>query len=123
MGLFDIFRKKRAPAAPPSPPSSEPPVETRPTRATSGPMYFEGGDGETIDDAILVLGAPTHSAGIKAEYDYLTQKYGRPGSDWTLEHQALVRSRNRPYDEMVIRLADGTMKVIFFDLTDFFGRR
>lgn len=85
-------------------------------------ITYEGGKGESLEEAIRVLGAPDHMAGVEAEYAYLEQAFGRPGADWTLEMQVFHFMDEHPYDELRIRLADGTRKSCYFDLADFFGK-
>lgn len=85
-------------------------------------ITYEGGKGESLEEAIRVLGAPDHMAGVEAECAYLEQAFGRPGADWTLEMQLLHFVDGHPYDELRIRLADGTRKSCYFDLADFFGK-
>lgn len=85
-------------------------------------ITYEGGGGETLDEAIRIRGALDHMAGVKAEYAYLEEIFGEPGTDWMLEMQILHFVDERPYDELRICLADGTRKALYFDLSDFFGK-
>ncbi len=87
-----------------------------------GDITFSGGPGDTLQTAIVVRGAPNTMAGIRAEYSYLEALFGRKGVDWQLERQVLLFSAGRPYDEMRLRLADGTLRTVYFDITDFFGK-
>jgi len=59
--------------------------------------------------------------GIRAEYQWMSDKFGEQGKCFTLEMQSLVEKGKRQYDRMDIRLADGTRKTIYFGITDFFG--
>jgi hypothetical protein len=113
MGLFDFFRKKTPPVPPSAP---DPPAPPAIARATFGTVHFEGGGGETVETAVVIRGAPSQSVGVKAEFDYLAQRFGRAGTDWTLVKQSLVEPEGRPYDAMCIRLADGSLKMVFFDI-------
>lgn len=90
-------------------------------RNQNGVVTFEGGSGDTIESAIIIKGATNGTLGLQAEYQYLTQKFGQRGIDWDLENQSLLRL-DRYCDEMHIQLADGTQTVIFFDITDFYGK-
>jgi hypothetical protein len=83
---------------------------------------FTGGAGDTPETAIIIRGMPNHTRGVQAEYLYLTRRFGRRGTDWELTKQALLQVGGRSYDEMRIKLSDGTQKTIFFDITEFFGK-
>lgn len=87
-----------------------------------GGITLSGGPGDTLQTAIVVRGAPNTMAGIRAEYLYLEALFGRKGVAWQLERQALLVSAGRHYDEMRLRLADGTLRTVYFDITDFFGK-
>jgi hypothetical protein len=100
-------------------------------------ITFEGGPGDTIERAVIIRGAPNNALGVEAEYRYLAWKFlgveaeyrylawkfGRPGIDWELVGQGLVESAGHcKYDKMHIKLADGTQRTIYFDITEFFGK-
>ncbi|MGQ9585877.1 MAG: hypothetical protein ACUVXG_10820 [Anaerolineae bacterium] len=87
-----------------------------------GGVTFEGGPGNTVEAAVVIRGAADHLQGVAAEYGYLTSEFGRRGVDWQLEQQALLKVGGRYYDEMRLRLADGTRQMVYFDLSEFFGR-
>jgi hypothetical protein len=85
-------------------------------------ITFEGGPGDTIERAVIIRGAPNEALGVQAEYVYLAREFGRPRVDWELVGQGLTEHGDRAYDEMHIKLADGTERTIFFDITQFFGK-
>lgn len=85
-------------------------------------ITFEGGPGDTVERAIVIRGAGDGRLGVEAEYQYLARELGRRGVDWQLERQSLLMEDDRHYDEMRILLSDGTRKVIYFDISDFFGK-
>ncbi len=87
-----------------------------------GGIALSGGPGDALQTAIVIHGAPNTQAGIRTEYLCLEALFGRRGVDWQLERQALLVSGDRRYDEMRLRLADGTSKTVYFDITDFFGK-
>ena len=77
----------------------------------------------TSEDPIKIAGVSTNFEAIRAEYEYLTQKFGTRQKEWRLETQALITSPNgRMCDLMTIVLADGTKVEVWFDITDYFGR-
>jgi hypothetical protein len=87
-----------------------------------GGITFEGGPGDTMERAVIIRGVSDHALGVEAEYRYLAQLFGRPGRDWEPIGQELVESGDRYYDEMHVRLSDGTRRSVFFDITEFFGK-
>ncbi len=87
-----------------------------------GGITLSGGPGDTPQTAIAIQGAPNTMAGIGAEYLCLEALFGRRGVDWQLERQALLARAGRHYDEMRLRLADGMVRTVYFDITDFFGK-
>lgn len=60
-------------------------------------------------------------AGVQAENDHLTRRFGDVDVDWIVKEQRLVRSCGRAFDVMVIEVC-GTSHEIIFDITSFFGR-
>lgn len=77
--------------------------------------------GESIEDAI-VIHAPNSRTGVAKEYEWVRKHFGQPNVDWILVFQQLLDEGDRFYDLLHIRLADGTEKDIYFDITDFFGK-
>ena len=75
-----------------------------------------------MERAVIIRGAPNEALGVQAEYRYLAREFGRPGVDWEPVGQGLVERGGRAYDEMHIKLADGSERTIFFDITQFFGK-
>jgi hypothetical protein len=85
-------------------------------------IIFAGGSGDSREDAIVIRNAPTHMAGVAAEYLYLQEKFGEREVHYKLISQMLLKG-DKPVDRMTIELADGTHKNIFFDISEFFGKR
>ena len=86
-------------------------------------VTFDAGPGDTIGTAVIIRGAPTSSIGVNAEYHYLTQQFGARDLDWKLERQSLLQTADRAYDKMEIVLTDGSRRVVFFDITEFWARK
>lgn len=84
--------------------------------------------GDSIKNAIKIIGARNECAGIRAEYEYLSQKFGERDKDWKLGDQScfnvynLEEKNEKIYDKMYITLSDGTKKTIYFDITEYFGK-
>ena len=85
-------------------------------------ITFSKNSGEAVEDAILIRGAESDKAGVDSEYVYLNAKYGLRGLDWELVQQALLTENGREYDQMDLKLFDGTEKTLYFDITEFFGK-
>jgi hypothetical protein len=97
----------------------------RKSAATAGNMsrpliMFEGGDGSTIESAVVIKGAGSTREGILAENLWISKSHG----DWRKDGQALVtQPGGRHYDRIEYVTPTGR-QVIYFDISDFFfGKR
>jgi len=86
-------------------------------------VTFEGGAGNSPEQAVIIRGAPNGVAGVEAEYRYLREKFGQQNLDWRLTRQALLRKGDRMFDVMHLKLADSSQRTVYFDITEFFGRK
>jgi hypothetical protein len=84
----------------------------------AGPLQFAGGDGSSVESAVIIRGAKHESDGISAEHEYLSAHFG----SWFLKRQALINKKGRFFDQMEITDKNGTLRSVFFDITDFFGK-
>ncbi len=84
-------------------------------------MITYTGSGTSTDDPICIVGASGHIAAIAAEYTYLRQNYGTQGTDWTLQLQTLIELEHKMIDLTEIRLADGRILQLYFDITPYWG--
>ena len=87
-----------------------------------GYITFSNNNGESIDDAIIILNAQTDLEGVDAEYYYLEKRFGKKGTDWILDHQSLANEDGVYYDTLDITISDGRTLTIYFNITDFFGK-
>jgi hypothetical protein len=94
---------------------------TRPTELQGTNIKFTGGDGLSIEDAIVIEGAANESEGVGAEYAYLSLVFGPQGSGWNLVSQSLLEDKGRAYDAMEIETR-GATETYYFDITSFFGK-
>lgn len=81
------------------------------------PIRYSGGDGLTLKRSIVISGAASTSEGEAAELD------------WIREHHqgAAFQSRGRitgppHYDVVTVKLANGALLDLHFDISGFFGR-
>jgi hypothetical protein len=81
---------------------------------------YSGVDGSSPESAV-VLNTTRTSIGVPAEYEYLSKKYGTQDVDWFMIQQKLLMHANSMCDALFFRLSSGEEKVIFFDITRFFG--
>lgn len=88
------------------------PYDTRPL------ITFSGGDGSTIEAAIVITGAKGSIEGIVAEALWVAKRH----PDWRKDSQALLNNSGKVYDRIGYVTAAGERKTLFFDITDFFGK-
>jgi hypothetical protein len=91
---------------------------------TSNPaITYEDRGGDSPETAIIIHGAPSGAAGVHAEYEYLERKFGPRNVKWVPIRQKVFGSTERRWDMIIIGLSDGSQKKIYFDITEFFGKR
>lgn len=84
-----------------------------------GKIVFEGGDGSSIEQAVLIKNASGEEEGVGAESKWIQKMH--PG--WRKGNQALLSVKGRDYDRIEYTTPKGgETKVIFFDITEFFGK-
>ena len=88
---------------------------------TSG-IEFQGGDGRSIEDAVIILNARSTMEGIDAEMKFIASIHGEHGRDWLKRHQSLLENEGKEFDAIDIELRDGTELTYFFNISDFFGK-
>jgi len=82
-------------------------------------IIYEGGDGSSMDKAVIIK-TSNHAAGVGAEYIWIRNHF--PGLRQIT--QALLRGENgEMYDRMECTTPKGETRVIYFDITDFFGKK
>jgi hypothetical protein len=84
---------------------------------SSGKLNYSGGDGSSMEKAVVIKGAKDEEAGVAAESAWMEQKF--PG--FVKGTQALMNSGGKSYDRIEITTREGK-KTIYFDITDFFGK-
>ena len=85
-------------------------------------MVSYKGSGESQDDPIIIEGVSDNMEAVKAEYSYLSQKFGTKGVDWNLLQQSLMGVNGRMMDKMELELSDGRKITLYFDITKYFGQ-
>lgn len=95
---------------------SDNPAATQQPAVAPG-VHFAGGDGSSMDKAVVVLGA-TEPTGVNAEYAWLHEHFPGYGN----MQQSLVQGPNSVYDKMDFTTPDGAQHTVYFDIGDYFGK-
>jgi hypothetical protein len=98
----------------------EPPAKGLPPAkaAPAAEVKYEGGDGSSMEKAIIIKGAKGSEAGIGAEYAWLAKKY--PG--YKTREQALLGDKKKKYDMISITTGECKQVEVYFDISEFFGK-
>lgn len=80
-------------------------------------IKYEGGDGSSMEKAIIIKGAVSSTDGVAAEYDYIKKKY----KNYDTKMQGLQKKDGKRYDVITFATKDGNV-TLYFDITDFFGK-
>jgi hypothetical protein len=83
-----------------------------------GVVTFAGGDGSTMDKAIIEQGVTTDEAATHAEYVYLARNFHQ----YHLNLQSLLNHGNKVYDLLEFTDASGVKRKVYFDITATFGK-
>ncbi len=83
-----------------------------------GQIIYEGGDGTSIENAVFIKNAKSEFEGVKAESEWIARVH--PG--WKKGMQALLVVKGRPYDRIEYTTSKGEIRIIYFDIADFFGK-
>jgi hypothetical protein len=81
-------------------------------------VKYEGGDGSSLEKAIVIKGAKDSRVGIESEYAWVTKHH--PG--YKLRRQSLRSKDGKRYDVLEITTKDGKDVEVYFDITEFFGK-
>jgi hypothetical protein len=85
---------------------------------TSRPLIrFEGGNGSTMETAVVIKGARNSREAIRAEGVWIMKTH----NEWRKDRQSLVRAGPRSYDRIEYDTPTAR-QVIYFDITDAFGK-
>ena len=81
---------------------------------------YGGGDGS--EDNPVVIKHTGSIKGIEAEMTYLSDKYGQKDKDWFEVLCWAELHATRQLDCIDIKLADGSRHLVYFEISNFFGR-
>jgi len=96
------------------------PQDERQGRESPAGITYSGGDGSAPEEAIVIEGASSHAAGIRAEKQYLARLFGTEGADWRLQGQSLLVGDAQVIDRLTIETASGETETFYFEISDFF---
>ena len=80
-------------------------------------IYYDGGDGSSMAEAIVIRGVQSEPEAVAAEYDYIARAYG---PDCMRDRQSLGHEGGRWYDILEIVLPGGSRLTLYFDITEQF---
>jgi hypothetical protein len=87
-------------------------------------ITFLGGDGLSMETAIVIKGAKNGQEGVDAEYVYISIKQGQQNVDWKPIEQSLLGDNGKSFDCIKIEDIKNSTKIsYYFDVTAFFGKR
>ena len=94
------------------------PANLKATPPKIGNLIFEGGDGSSIEQAVIIRNAKDESEGVDAESQWISKVH--PG--WSKGDQALLSKKGKSYDRIEYTTPKGKTQTVFFDITEFFGK-
>lgn len=90
-------------------------------------VTYGGGDGTSIENAVIIESATNHFEGVDAEYVWLEMQFGPQGDKWDRLEQSLIEENDRLYDVLKVEFYDkaggykkGDITYFYFDITEFF---
>jgi hypothetical protein len=92
-------------------------------QVASGQIRFEGGDGSSVENVVVIKGASSASDGIASELIYLEQKFGKKDVEWNFKSAAHFKRKWKHFDVIEVELNSSKSDTsIYFDISSFFGK-
>jgi len=88
------------------------------TTAAHAEVTYSGGDGSSMEHAVVITGATGEAEGVRSEYVWLSKQY--PG--YKRGVQSVMEKNERSFDRIEIQAANGQPVVVYFDITSFYGK-
>jgi hypothetical protein len=83
-------------------------------------VSYEGGDGSSVEQAVLIRNAANEGIGIKCEYLWVIKHY----PSFHFENEDYLHVNNRVYGTIEGNLqGDAAKRVFYFDATDYIGKQ
>lgn len=80
-------------------------------------VKISGGNGTSYENAIVITDC-SHFEGVDQEYVELKKRFG----NYKLIRQSLLEHNGKNYDLLEIQLEKGIKKLVYFDVSEFFGK-
>lgn len=90
---------------------------TKSTTSSNKVVTSSEKDGSSYENAIVIK-AKNEMEGVKKEYEILAKMF----PNYKPKSQGLSSKNGKEYDRITIITSDGNEKVIYFDITNFFGK-
>ena len=85
-------------------------------------VWYEGGDGSTIDQAIIVRGAESDLEGVAATFGWMHEQLGPKDEGWRLVSHSTGERGLRKIDTFNVILQDGEPRHFYFDVSESFAK-
>lgn len=86
-------------------------------------VTYEGGDGKTIETAIVIKNAENERNGIAAEYSYISKKHGQKFTNWKPVGNMSQSKNGKVFDIItIVSLPENETITYCFEITDFYGK-
>lgn len=86
-------------------------------------IVYEGGDGKSEENSVIIKNAQNELNGIASEYAYISKKHGVKFTNWKPIGQSTNTKNGRQMDVIVIQtIPEKETVVYYFDITDFYGK-
>ena len=84
-------------------------------------IFIKDGTGGSLENAI-VIDAPDAIAGLTLEHSHIDHFIESLDGDVESIEQNLVIENGKQYDQVIVTLGDGSERVLYFDVSSFFGK-
>jgi hypothetical protein len=89
---------------------------------SEGKIKFKGGDGASIENAVIVKGGADYKEAILAEMYFISRIYGERNIDWKLISMATIKEKWSHYDVVeFISIKSDKKNYLYFDISAYFG--
>jgi hypothetical protein len=86
-------------------------------------VIYEGGDGKTVENAIVIKNAENERNGVASEYAYIAKINGEKFKDWKPVGQSTINKDIKKIDLINIQLIQKNETIsYYFDITEFYGK-
>lgn len=85
-------------------------------------ITYEGGVGESFEDAIIIKGQKNNLNAVSWEHEYLHDKYTKNNIKWQVAKQCLRHQGEKAYDVLEVVFPVGERRCFYFDITENFGK-